>query len=105
MPHTTQGPFVSSVGRYFKLVCRPGMTNLQPARFAMRFGQKFLARGDQKNVANHYQNKRDNDRRWSRVAATRDSPTIAFFRAGALLRRSVPVPGILAAPPARGDYG
>jgi hypothetical protein len=37
------------------------------------------------------------DRRWSRVAATRDLPTIAFFRAGALLRRSVPVPGILAA--------
>ena len=37
------------------------------------------------------------DRRWSPVAATRDLPTIAFFRAGALLRRSVPVPGILAA--------
>ena len=37
-----------------------------------------------------------NDRRWSRVAATRDLPTIAFFRAGVLLRRSVPVPGILA---------
>jgi hypothetical protein len=33
----------------------------------------------------------------TRVAATRDLPTIAFFRAGALLRRSVPVPGILAA--------
>jgi hypothetical protein len=33
---------------------------------------------------------------WSRVAATRDLPTIAFFRAGVLLRRSVPVPGILA---------
>ena len=32
---------------------------------------------------------------WSRVAATRDLPTIAFFRAGVLLRRSVPVPGIL----------
>jgi hypothetical protein len=31
----------------------------------------------------------------SRVAATRDLPTIAFFRAG-VLRRSVPVPGILA---------
>jgi hypothetical protein len=30
------------------------------------------------------------------VAATRDLPTIAFFRAGVLLRRSVPVPGILA---------
>ena len=37
-----------------------------------------------------------NDRRWSRVAATRDLPTIAFFRASVLLRRSVPVPGILA---------
>jgi hypothetical protein len=36
------------------------------------------------------------DRRWSRVASTRDLPTIAFFRAGVLLRRSVPVPGILA---------
>ena len=33
---------------------------------------------------------------WSRVAATRDFATIAFFRAGVLLRRSVPVPGILA---------
>jgi len=33
---------------------------------------------------------------WSRVAPTRDLPTIAFFRAGVLLRRSVPVPGILA---------
>ena len=33
---------------------------------------------------------------WNRVAATRDLPTIAFFRAGVLLRRSVPVPGILA---------
>ena len=32
----------------------------------------------------------------SRVAATRDLPTIAFFRAGVLLRRSVPVSGILA---------
>jgi hypothetical protein len=34
--------------------------------------------------------------RWPGVAATRDLPTIAFFRAGVLLRRSVPVPGILA---------
>ncbi len=34
---------------------------------------------------------------WTRVAATRDLPTIAFFRAGVLLRRSLPVPGILAA--------
>ena len=33
---------------------------------------------------------------WPPVAATRDLPTIAFFRAGVLLRRSVPVPGILA---------
>ena len=33
---------------------------------------------------------------WTRVAAPRDLPTIAFFRAGVLLRRSVPVPGILA---------
>ena len=35
---------------------------------------------------------------WSRVAATRDLPTIAFIRTGALLRRNGPVPGILAAP-------
>jgi hypothetical protein len=34
---------------------------------------------------------------WRRVAATRDLPTIAFFRAGVPLRRGVPVPGILAA--------
>ena len=40
--------------------------------------------------------RKTNDRRWSRVAATRDLPTIAFIRAGVLLRRSVPVPGILA---------
>ena len=33
----------------------------------------------------------------SRPAATRDLPTIAFFRAGPLLRRNGPVPGILAA--------
>ena len=32
----------------------------------------------------------------SRLASTRDLPTIAFFRAGALLRRNEPVPGILA---------
>jgi hypothetical protein len=33
----------------------------------------------------------------SRLASTRDLPTIAFFRAAALLRRNGPVPGILAA--------
>jgi hypothetical protein len=32
-----------------------------------------------------------------RLASTRYLPTIAFFRAGALLRRNGPVPGILAA--------
>ena len=32
----------------------------------------------------------------AQVASTRDLPTIAFFRAGVLLRRGVPVPGILA---------
>ena len=42
---------------------------------------------------------------WSRVAATRDLPTIAFFRAGVLLRRSVPVTRHSRNPPARGDYG
>ena len=35
--------------------------------------------------------------RWSRSGSTGDLPTIAFFRAGPLLRRIVPVPGILAA--------
>jgi hypothetical protein len=35
--------------------------------------------------------------RWSRSGSTRDLPTIAFFRAGTLLRRNGPVPGILAA--------
>jgi hypothetical protein len=35
----------------------------------------------------------------AQVASTRDLPTIAFFRAGVLLRRSVPVPGILENPP------
>ena len=43
------------------------------------------------------QNAKTNAGRWSRVAATRDLPTIAFFRAGPLLRRSVSVTGILAA--------
>ena len=33
----------------------------------------------------------------SRSAATRDLPTIAFFRAGPLLRRNGPVPGVLTA--------
>ena len=37
--------------------------------------------------------------------STRDLATIAFIRAGPLLRRNGPVPGILAAQPARGDYG
>ena len=41
--------------------------------------------------------RKTNDRRWRRVASTSDLPTIAFFRAGVLLRRNVPVPGILAA--------
>ena len=36
-------------------------------------------------------------RRWSRSGSTRDLPTIAFFRAGPLLRRNGPVSGILAA--------
>jgi hypothetical protein len=42
---------------------------------------------------------------WSRLASTRDLPTIAFFRAGSLLRRKGPVPGIQSSAPARGDYG
>ena len=37
------------------------------------------------------------DGRWSRSGSTRDLPTIAFFRAGTLLRRHGPVPGVLAA--------
>jgi hypothetical protein len=35
--------------------------------------------------------------RWRRSGSTRDLPTIAFFRAGTLLRRNGPLPGILAA--------
>src|ERR1700736_1786811 len=49
--------------------------------------------------------RKTNDGRWSRVAATRDLPTIAFFRAGVLLRRSVTCPRHSRNPPARGDYG
>jgi len=41
--------------------------------------------------------RKTNDGRWSRSGSTRDFPTIAFFRAGTLLRRNGPVPGILAA--------
>ena len=58
---------------------------------------KILCRGDLKNMKPIIAKAgKTNDRRWSRVASTRDLPTIAFFRAGVLLRRSVPVPGILA---------
>jgi len=58
---------------------------------------KILCRGDLKEMQPIIAKARKtNDRRWSRVAATRDLPTIAFFRAGVLLRRGVPVPGILA---------
>jgi hypothetical protein len=35
--------------------------------------------------------------RWSQLASTRDLRTITFFRAGPLLRRNGPVPGVLAA--------
>src|SRR5271170_7890188 len=49
---------------------------------------KILCRGDLKNVKPIIAKARKtNDRRWSRVASTRDLPTIAFFRAGVLLRR------------------
>src|SRR5580693_1038834 len=58
---------------------------------------KILCRGDLKKVQPIIaKTRKTTDRRWSRVAATGDLPTIAFFRAGVLLRRSVPVPGILA---------
>src|SRR5882724_9020192 len=58
---------------------------------------KILCRGDLKNVQPIIAKApKTNDRRWSPAAATRDLPTIAFIRAGELLRRSVPVPGILA---------
>ena len=39
---------------------------------------------------------------WLQLATYPQSP---FFRAGVLLRRSVPVPGILATHRPRGDYG
>ena len=58
---------------------------------------KILCRGDLKNVQPTIaKGPKTNDRCSSRVAATCDLPTIAFIRAGVLLRRSVPVPGILA---------
>jgi hypothetical protein len=41
--------------------------------------------------------RKTNDGRWSRSGSTSDLPTIAFFRAGTLLRRHGPVPGILTA--------
>jgi hypothetical protein len=44
------------------------------------------------------------DRRWSRVASTRDLPAIAFFRAGVLLRRSV-LSQAFSQPTGPGDYG
>ena len=50
-----------------------------------------------KHEASDYQSQKD--KRWvrSRLASTCDLSTIAFFRAGPLLRRDGPVPGILAA--------
>jgi len=45
----------------------------------------------------HLSDTKTTDGRWSRSASTSDLPTIAFFRASTLLRRSGPVPGILAA--------
>jgi hypothetical protein len=41
--------------------------------------------------------RKTNAGRWSHSGSTRDLPTIAFIRAGPLLRRNGPVPGILAA--------
>ena len=41
--------------------------------------------------------KKTNAGRWWRSGSTGDLPTIAFIRAGPLLRRNGPVPGILAA--------
>jgi hypothetical protein len=41
--------------------------------------------------------RKTNAGRWSRSGSTGDLPTIAFIRAGPLLRRKGPVPGILAA--------
>ena len=41
--------------------------------------------------------RKTNAGRWCRSGSTRDLPTIAFIRAGPLLRRNGPVPGILAA--------
>ena len=43
------------------------------------------------------QARKTTDGRWSRSGSTNDLPTIAFFRAGTLLRRNGPLPGILAA--------
>jgi hypothetical protein len=50
-----------------------------------------------KHEATDYQSQKD--KRWARgrLVPTRDLSTIAFFRAGPLLRRNGPVPGILAA--------
>jgi hypothetical protein len=46
---------------------------------------------------NHYQSQKD--KRWALepIGFNSHLPTIAFFRAGTLLRRNGPVPGILAA--------
>ena len=41
--------------------------------------------------------RKTNAGRWCHSGSTRDLPTIAFIRAGPLLRRNEPVPGILAA--------
>src|SRR3974377_1398406 len=55
---------------------------------------EILCRGDMKTMV---EPERQTRGLRSGLAATGDLPTIAFFRAGPLLRRNGPVPGILAA--------
>ena len=78
--------------------------DLRSLNFAIRFGERFLApelgqKKEQNRAVKLALTKvRNTDLGLRRhPAAMRDLSTIAFFRTGVLLRRSGPVPGILAA--------
>src|SRR5215472_6074964 len=76
----------------------PGYLEIGSHPICHSFWSEILRRGGLKNMKALIGRARKTDAGlWSRLASTRDLPTIAFFRAGPLLRRNGPVPGILAA--------
>jgi len=83
----------------------PVTWKLADTQLAIRFGQRFFAVGDLKKMKPKTCQK---DKRWALQTIgsyAQTSPQSPFSWAVLLLRRSGPVPGILAAARARGDYG